>query len=562
MNVDFEYMKLILKRAGALLVLVLLAVSMSASNCSIEPPVQTPTTPTEQQPPSPPQPETTPPESTPEDSLPPEIEIVEPPGEVVSGDVLEFHWKGSDNETPDDDLTYSYFLEGIDSGYSPFTAETSKTYTDVPAGVYKFYVKSKDVSDNISSAPAVVEVTVISPPEDINVPPGIISSLLIVPNSEINRIVVGAFSNIIYALDSANGQLYKSEHGGYGWVNISAKIAGGAPWTGLAAAPDNPDMVAVITDSGTGVYLSTDGGNTFYNINLGGNLGPSERALCVAISPAYGSNAREVVVGTATGAGGGKIWISIIGGFASGWYDLSTGQPGWSPPSSPSSGVDVFAVTCSPAFTADGTLLAVVASTSDTYLYTGTRDLASSTVIWNNYPGYPVEVCASGQDTPDTPLSCADIALPADFNGAVAAHRHIYTCWSDNPVGVATAGNNNDDVYRVDDTICYRLNVHPDPICSLAHNGFFHSGKLLAGAMMSSAGTQVGSIQVYFTGNPQSTAPTWQRSQKPPSGSYNARVGWSPDGSRAYCGTSGIQSAFSVSTNNGLTWNQTGLIDT
>jgi hypothetical protein len=80
--------------------------------------------------------------------------------------------------------------------------------------------------------------------------------------------------------------------------------------------------------------------------------------------------------------------------------------------------------------------------------------------------------------------------------------------------------------------------------------------------MMSSAGIQVGSIQVYFTGNPQSTAPTWQRSQKPPSGSSYARVGWSPDGSRAYCGTSGIQSAFSVGKDNGRTWNQTGLIDT
>ena len=44
-------------------------------------------------------------------------------------------------------------------------------------------------------------------------------------------------------------------------------------------------------------------------------------------------------------------------------------------------------------------------------------------------------------------------------------------------------------------------------------------------------------------------------------------VAWSPDGRAAYCGTSsaGIsshdQSAFSVSTNDSFTWNQTGLID-
>jgi hypothetical protein len=72
----------------------------------------------------------------------------------------------------------------------------------------------------------------------------------------------------------------------------------------------------------------------------------------------------------------------------------------------------------------------------------------------------------------------------------------------------------------------------------------------------------------YFTLNPQSPHPTWQQSQKPPTGTHNAQVAWSPDGKVAYCGTSGgggagyDQSAFSISINNGLTWNQTGLIDT
>jgi Neuraminidase (sialidase) len=73
--------------------------------------------------------------------------------------------------------------------------------------------------------------------------------------------------------------------------------------------------------------------------------------------------------------------------------------------------------------------------------------------------------------------------------------------------------------------------------------------------------------QVYCTFDPQSAYPTWQNSQKPPTGPGQARVAWSPDGKAAYCGTSSAgggshnQSAFSISKNNGSTWNQIGLID-
>ena len=134
----------------------------------------------------------------------------------------------------------------------------------------------------------------------------------------------------------------------------------------------------------------------------------------------------------------------------------------------------------------------------------------------------------------------------------------------------AIAGNPNDDVYRLDDTLSNRLYVgggSPESvISSLAYYGTSNEGKLLAGAMMGALGSF--SVPVYFTSNPQSRFPTWQSSLKPPTGSNEAQVAWSPDGSVAYCGTStiggasGDQSAFSRSTNDGLGWNQTGLIDT
>lgn len=533
-----------------LFVLCLILLTLAGASCSVQPPASPPA------PPEPPPPDTTPPETI----------ITSAPSETIDYNKVTFEWTGSDDTTPTTDLTYSCYLESYDTDYSPFTSNTAKTYTELPDGSYTFYVKSQDAAGNIDPTPATSQFTIATaPPEEGEVVVPGDGRLLILPNSDVNRIAVGCDGNIIYALDSINAQLYKSDHGGYGWVNISRGVAGTATWNELAVAPDDPSIVAVVTNAGTEVYLSVDGGTDFTATGLGGKLGGGERIKCLAISPGYGSLRREIAVGTATGNGGGKVWINVVDHFPSGWQDMSTGTAGWLP--TPAiSGVDVFAIEYSPGFAGDGTLLAIVASrpapdTDDTYLYIGIRDLASNNATWNTFAGYPVEICQSGQDTPGTPLTYADLALPWDYSGTIISQRHVYACWSDNPPGVATAGNSNDDVYRLDDTVCYRLLVRSDIICSLAHYGTYNRGKLLAGAMMAGTTPFYPSTQVYCTLNPQSTCPTWQSSQKPPTGPGQAQVAWSPDGEVAYCGTSGDQSAFSRSTNDSLTWNQIGLID-
>jgi hypothetical protein len=509
-----------------------------------------------------PPPSPSPPELPPPDTTAPDTIITTAPSETIGFNKVTFEWTGTDDRTPTADLTYSYYLEGYDTDYSPFTADTTKAYADLPDGSYIFYVKSRDEAGNIDlTSPSVRFTIATAPPEEKpEVVPPVVSTLLIVPNSDVSHIAV-AYNNSIYALDSPNARLYKSEHGGIGWTDISRGLAAASPWTELAIAPDDPKVVAVVTNAGTEVYLSIDGGANFSATGLSGKLGGGERVRCLAISPDYGR--RDMAVGTSTGNGNGRLWVNVAKGFPSGWQDMSTGATGWS-------NADVFAIEYSPGFAADGTLLAIAATappTDDTYLYMGIRDLGGNTTTWNNSPGYPVEICQTGQDTPGTPLTYADLALPADYSGTIPAHRHVYACWSDNPPGVATAGNPNDDVYRLDDTVCYRLLVRTDVICSLAHYGIYHRGKLLAGAATAKTTGLFRGPQVYCTFNPQSMYPTWQSSQKPPTGPGQARVAWSPDGGVAYCGTSSTgggshdQSAFSVSTNDGLTWNQIGLID-
>jgi Y_Y_Y domain len=500
-----------------------------------------------------------------QDTTPPQTVLIAAPSENVTSGEVTFQWTGSDDRTPTDKLTYLYFLEGFDSAYSSFTADTSKTYTNLHNGTYTFYVKAHDEADNVDLTPASVTFTVAipkPPTEKIETVTPIVSTLFIVPNSDVSHIAVG-YDNTIYALDSPHARLYKSDHGGFGWTDISRGLGAAAPWTELAIAPDDPRIVAIVANGGTEVFLSANGGTSFAATGLNSMLSGGEQVQCLAISPGY--DRREIAIGTSTNGGNGKVWINVVDGFTSGWKDMSTGAIGWS-------NADIFALAYSPGFGADGTILAIAATgpppnSDDTLLYIGFRDLGGNTTTWNNSAGYPVEISQSGQDTPGTPLTYADIALPSDYIGTSPANRHVYACWSDNPPGIAASGNPNDDVYRIDDTVCYRLPVRIDVICSLAHYGRFSRGKLLAGAAKASTVSLFRGPQVYFTSNPSSPYPTWQNSQKPPTGPGQARVAWSPDGIAAFCGTSAPaggsndQSAFSISTNNSFTWNQVGLID-
>lgn len=552
-----------LARTLAILTGALLLISTACAPV-MQPPLPEP--PVQEQPPTIPEPEI-------HDIVAPDVVITSLIEDSSGMTTVTFNWTGNDNESPPEDLLYSFYLEDYDTGYSEFNSDTEATYTNVPAGSYTFYVKLKDNVGNEAIGYSIIEITApepTQPEEEIQEP--VMSTLLINPGSEVSSICVTGDGNTIFALDAVNAQLYKSVHGGYGWDNISTKISGMPFWTAMAAAPDNPDIIAVATGSGTEVYLSIDGGMNFAAMGLSGNLAAGEWITGMAISPAYGNITYDLAVGTATGNGGGTIWISAVGRFPGGWYNAGRGSTGWKPAPS-SSGVDVYDIEFSPSYSSDSTILAIAASgpnanAGDTFLYSGSRDPENKTVIWNGNSGYPVELCETGQDTPGTPLTYADLALPWDYTGTSAHYRHIYACWSDNPPGKSTGGNNNDDVYRIDDTVCYRLQVHPDAICSIAHHGFFSDGKLLAGAIVSKMQNDCPSTQVYLTMNPQSTCPTWTSSRKPPTGPHNAQVAWSPDGSKAYCGTSTAggssydQSAFSITTNDNATWNQIGLIDT
>jgi hypothetical protein len=463
--------------------------------------------------------------------------IIDGPEGKINYDNVTFTWGTRLSSVDPTKLTYSSFLQGYDQDYTPFLSNTSHTFSDLPNKDYIFYVKAQDADGNIEPVPASCAFTVAAaPPGLINpvpVPGGGGGYLLI--GISIDRIVVGGDGLTLYALNSLNARLYRSDDGGEGWNDISGRVGGGAPWVDLAVAPDDPRFVAVATNGGREVYVSSDAGVTFTATRLPSVIGVGQAVSSLAISPDYGAPRRDIAVGTWNGSAGGRVLMNVLSGFPNGWMDTGV------------SGIDVFALKYSPSFTSDGTMLAVTSSPVHTYLYMGTRDLGSTAITWNASPSYPAEIGVAGTGTPGTPLNYADIAFPADYNGTNAFSRNVFVSWSNTHPG--------QDVYRMIDTQAYRMNM-PEAISSIAFYGRIGSGKILAGAAKCIVRGGCFQVQTYFSGNPGSNSPGWQPSQKPPTGSSNARVAWSPDGSIAYAATSGSGAAVSHSRNNGYIWNQ------
>lgn len=414
----------------------------------------------------------------------------------------------------------------------------------------------------------------------------------VVSPSEVNRIAIGSDGKTFYAVDIANADaitggsaLHKSTDSGISWGDLISRHLyqamtpaeqGNFRLWNVAIAPDDANLVAVVTNDSTSnwprnIWVSTDGGVKWQNTSCPA----AGKISAVDISMSYGNH--DIAIGTRTGAGGGTVWI-LEAPDSTNW--VTQGFTG-----------DVMALRFSPSYASDATITVVYSDTTGTYINAGLRDLDANTTDWTAvYAGSPPEVTtgASGTSPKANQIIGADLELPSAFSGQSANLRRYYISTDD--AGVT----GNAGIYRVDDTVAYQLMsaTTTKRISTIAYHGTYASGKLLAGEVLGDSCSAT--VMTWFTDAPTTCPiPCWYPALKPPTGAAgtdnctgsgfgNTQVAWSPDGSLAYAATASSvalvaganwpnpyltgedldESAFSLSRNNGETWNQLALIDT
>ncbi|MGA2367544.1 MAG: hypothetical protein ABSF74_03080 [Dehalococcoidia bacterium] len=414
----------------------------------------------------------------------------------------------------------------------------------------------------------------------------------------------GKTAYVIDIPDASSGPLVKagiwrSSDGGISWsmrptlLLAQASPAPVFPVADIAVSPDDPDFIAAVCMDGSGahrreVYISSDGGvNWLYSGHIPWLYGPGEQIGSIAISALYtcrGNAVHDIIVGSRNPADGlaqGEIYVltyPAMGGWKAQGY----------------TGGDIISLMPSPAYTTDSTLVIMSSTIQRTYINLGYRDFAVSTSVWNQYSGWPVELCtpdqAGGTGSGETRIITGSLSLPSDFDGNLPARRIIFAAYDSNGSSVG-ASQPLDDVYRLNDTVVTRLrvpsNVGKPRLSSIAYSGSTLSGKLLAGSVIADPLTAM--CGTFFTSDPLGLCSTWIRPLKAPTGGYgsgfaNVRVAWTQDGLAAICGTGSgnrdtplkwsnpndaswdaaplDESAFSKSEDDGISWNQLGLIDT
>lgn len=391
---------------------------------------------------------------------------------------------------------------------------------------------------------------------------------VVVSPSEINALTVCQDGRTIYVIDTANSKVYRSDDAGASFYDLSGYLAAagaGLPAWFVAAAPDNPGYVAVVTSSGGvpgRVFVSADSGQTWNDTGIS----PAGNISSIAVSPFYGSY--DIAVGTRNG-GAGSLLICKAAGIGGNWADQ--GFSG-----------DALAIKFSPSYKSDPTLAVLYASAGGSYFNVGMHDLNANTTDWSAlYSGNPPEITTGGVGTSAkaNQVITGDLELPMDYSGLSPSQCRAYIC-------IDSSGGST-GVFRVDGTTVYQLmsTQANKRISSIAYLGTYVSGHLLVGEVQGNSASAT--VMTWLTDAPMTCPATcWYQTEKLPTGAGtsgygNAQVAWSSDGSAAYCGTSSAplngsaawpgayligtaldESALSISRDHGQTWNQLSLIDT
>jgi len=371
----------------------------------------------------------------------------------------------------------------------------------------------------------------------------------------------------------------------------------------IVISPDNPSVWAmtVADDNVTGpvnVYYTDEQGIHWVDTNL--VLAAGETIRSIDISPTYGDGLRDIGITTVTGTGNGSFYIHSSKKYGR-WVNQNAG--GGSVLPLPAGTADYFNIKFSPSYATDFSVALIYATSTATYFNVGFRDIALNATLNYAFPA-GVEVKNSSSAENASPgygqLNATCLQLPQDLMGQSTALRRAYI--SLDSYGYKAVGSCEDGIFRIDDIHTYSLmdttKTLDKAIYSIAYYGTYAQGKLLAGERMGYPCTAT--VPTWFTDSPTTCPiPCWYPALKPTTGAAAqgtcasmvkdgvgaCRVEWDEEGVLAFAGTGALaeqtetgntdwwaklygpplqndEAAFSISRNNGETWNQVGLINT
>ncbi len=366
----------------------------------------------------------------------------------------------------------------------------------------------------------------------VNIPAeGEIGNWVLASGSSVQHLTM-ANDSTLYCYASPSGTdhtLFKSTDTGCSW-SFTGEVREAI--VDIATAPDDANIIYYATESS--IYKSADAGNSFAPLpsSPGGAGADNITIACIDVAR-LGSN-NIVAVGTVDSDNSqyGGVYTLDENETLPSWLDTNIDN------------YDACAVTFSPNFDTDRQVVAVVTDEQDILVTARIGDGSWGQIIGDATIGSLVPISAS-------------IAFPDDYD----ATTEDYILF----VAIDT-GSGNGDVYKVngkwapDSSIATDLNIgavyslSDVDVTGLAVNGNTAAASLLAGAASSN--------QVYISTD---SGENWIRSTKQPTGQPKTCLLMAPDfvsSGTAYAATIGTESAFSYTTDGGVTWNQSGLIDT
>ena len=374
----------------------------------------------------------------------------------------------------------------------------------------------------------------------VNIPAeGSAGNWVLAGGSDIQHLTMAADGTLYAYASGLTYTLYKSTDGGYGWAHIG-KVQDNI--VGIAISPEDTSYICYATTSA--VYLSTDGGNTFSSLAANPGGAGSNNVEITSIDIAW-LDSHIITIGTRDTDNGqfGGVYTLDTDHIVSTWTNTNIGS------------YDVYAVASSPEFPAYRQLVAVVTDETNTLVITKIGDAAWGASVGNAV----LDKDNSGIPTPVVVSDSAAIAFPDDYDSDATSESYVQFIAIDTGAG-------NGDVYRIKgaeapvESEATDLNTGGDyglsniDVTGLAVNGNSATASILAGA--------AGSAQTYFSSD---GGTSWIKSRKEPTGTSDTYVLLANDfgsSGKAYCATSGGESAFSMSMESRTTWNQVGLIDT